>query len=177
MKSKDILLLSAILNNPGRGNLLSISHKPRDENRLSDTLELRDVSERTPGNLKHLYRNGVKVSDELFRISGFGGKFKEGYCQLLSYYDTSTFWGETCLINEMGEIVWKVDKFNHIYHLGGIIISTKTGYFNLLTKEKICNSGQSSLSSKDFLFVDDYSKGVYKINFKTGETELFPKKS
>lgn len=138
----------------------------------------------------HLYKDNQKLSDDVFRVGGLGGKFNDGYCSLLYYpeYDKNSkensICRHQCIINTNGDIIVQVEQFDHLYHLGGVLAtSKKLGLINLLTGEKILPDYGDSVKSKEFLFVEHrwsctedkekYPLGVYKISYKTGEYEIF----
>ena len=69
------------------------------------------------------------------------------------------------------------------YHVAGIIATVDSHYYNLRTGSVITKADQSSMISDEFIFVENkyafaggekFPLGVYKINFKTGEFEIFP---
>lgn len=134
----------------------------------------------------YLYKDGNKVSDMIFRRGGIGGRFKGDYCQLIAYPDfPEKTLGNHCIINKEGEVVlMESNHFDHLYLLRGCIAKMKEDYYNLKTGELIAR-GSSSVESDEYLFVQhrlDYNKenpmqtGVYKINYASGEVELFKSK-
>ncbi len=149
-----------------------------------------DLPEREhDGDYKNLYYNDVQVSEEAFRIGGLGGTFKDGYCGLLTYpnvKEDSSSWGCSCIINEQGEIVYQVEMFDKLHHIGGIIATTKKHIVNLETGKEILPEPTSSLKSEDFLFAKIYSfdyhkkdgfkdleTGIYMINLKTAKYKFY----
>lgn len=139
----------------------------------------------------HLYRDGAKVSDQLYRRGGLGGEFKDGYILLLKYtedlYNDSItkdkarkhhLKGCWCILDEKG--VEKVinKPFEYLNHNGGQIYSIENDYYNIETKELYCKA-YGSMKTKDFIFInnaydkDKSKRGVMKINKWDGTFELF----
>ena len=128
----------------------------------------------------HLYKDGKQISKEIFRKGGMCGGFKDGFCQLINYkitknkkkYGGNYTFGEHCIIDETGKIVFRQEgMLDHIYLQGGMIVASDGKYYNLLTGEKIAE-GYSSVSSDDYIFVQNYIAGkqkVYEIEKKTGK--------
>ena len=132
-------------------------------------------------NYCYLYKDGVKISDVLFRKGGLFtpfGKDKK-YCLLIAYHDyKKDTLGNSCIINNEGTIVLQSESsFDHLSYLKGEIATMKGIYYNLKTGEPIVR-GSSTVRSKYYLFVEnsynkDYETGVYKIDYETGEYEIF----
>ena len=137
--------------------------------------------------------NGDKISDTLYRVGGFGGDFKDGYCQLIKYvedfYDDSIttdinrkrhLAGCWCVINTKGKEIFVSDRFETFYHLGGVIFKSGKSFINVETKERFLTGERKYMQSKDFVFIDnlydmDKSKrGIYKINKFDFSIEIFP---
>ena len=135
----------------------------------------------------YLYKNGIKISNEIFRKGGLCSGFKNGYCNLIHYSNVEKGnvgqLGKSCIINSDGKIVLIQDNLIHYpYHLKGNIGYVEGKYYNLLTSELIVDAGSNygSLRSKDYLFIENnynknYQKGVWKINWITCEVEVFEK--
>jgi hypothetical protein len=130
-----------------------------------------------------LYRDGNLISDKLFRLGGLNYGFeKKPYTSLLVYnnYPNET-WGSHCIIDMNGKIVLEAESSfdTSFYYLDGVIAKYKDTFINLLTGMPIVKSYSTYMKSKDFFFVEskDYEKkfpeGVFKINFRTGEYEIF----
>lgn len=136
----------------------------------------------------HLYHNGLKVSDSIFRIGGFGGKFKNGYCELIQYTrDTKRergfSSGNFVIVNHLGEIVLKSEEFSgtHPRHEGGNVGFVEDMYYDLRTGEPFMVKSSSVINGKNFIIVehkyDWYGKelniptGVYKIDKETCQFE------
>lgn len=166
--------------------------------RLGEGFELRPIElteeqakDSHTANLKysHLYRNGDKVSDHIFRKGGLGGEFKDGYCQLIHYTRTtekgknnSGFnFGVHVIVNRKGEICLSSEGVSYYpSHYGGNLGKLRDTYYNLITKEPILTcSSSDSINSKNYVFVqhryDWYDKnlplGVYRIDKLTCEFE------
>ena len=78
-----------------------------------------------------------------------------------------------CVVNTEGEIVLELSGYGSIY-LYGNIAHMKNAYYNLFTGEVICdNTRSSTLSTKEFLFIETYDEQVYKIDKLTCEVEVF----
>lgn len=141
----------------------------------------------------HLYVNGKKVSDTLYRIGGFGAKFDNQYFMLLKqvedkYNDLITkdkkrkkhLADRWCIIDNNGKEIKVFRKFASPY-IFGVVYSLNNHYFNIETGEQY-DGGlgvYSTLSTEKYLFLDnnydkDVSKrGVIKIDKRTGEYEVF----
>lgn len=130
----------------------------------------------------HLYKDGVKVSDEYFRKGGLCSGFKGNYCQLIKYNikegEGLGSMGLSCIVNLEGKIVFTSKGIlTHPYLQGGIIVVEDSTYYNLETGLPIVK-GSSNLKSNNFIFVENsYNKefeiGVYKIELKSGKVEIF----
>lgn len=139
----------------------------------------------------NLYKDGKKVSDNLYRIGGIGGKAKDGYIILLKYiedyYDLKHLktkaekrhlQSHSCIINENGIEKIVADSYKHPYLQGGLIYALDSNYYNIESGELISHS-HKSMSSDEFIFLDnaydnDKSKcGVLKVRKSDGTYELF----
>lgn len=130
----------------------------------------------------HLYHNGLKVSDGIFRTGGTGGEFKEGYCQLIHYVrdkkrESGFSFGTHVIINNLGEICLAGTGISsYPSHCGWNIGKLKDTYYDLTTgKEVLTCSSSGSINGKEYIIVehqyDWYNKdlplGIYKINKRT----------
>lgn len=158
---------------------------------LNDGFELRpiELSEKESENSKivnmkysHLYKDGVKVSDDIFREGGLCHGFKDGYCVLINYKrtnepkknDNGFSFGSSVIINTEGKICLSGTGLDYPYHTGGNVGSVGNYYYNLLTGEKICYKPSSVITGKEFIYLEhrynfDYYEvkvpvGVYKLN-------------
>ena len=161
--------------------------------RLGNGFELRplDIVDNR-NNYSHLYKDGKKMNNLIFRKGGICHGFKDGYCSLILYFkvrktkgNTSGFdSGDHVLINELGQVKMVSKGLDHPYHLGGNVASLNGTYYNLLTGEAIMPKSSTTINAKNFLVVehrydfDCYSKevkvplGVYTINKQTCEITL-----
>jgi len=158
--------------------------------KLGNGFELRPLDiENNKHEYSHLYKDGVKVSDEVFRRGGYGGDFKDGYCYLIHYtpqkdkkkYPEGFGNSTSVLVNESGKIVLKQKELDYPSHIGGNVGLVKEAYYNLLTGEAIMPKADTSIRGSNFLIVEhryswDYIKkvidipvGVYSINLLTCE--------
>lgn len=130
----------------------------------------------------HLYKDGVKVSDEIFRKGRLCSGFKEGYCELIHYTRTKVLkkndegfsFGSSTIVNTKGEICLSKVGLDYPYHSGGNVGSVGNYYYNLLTGEKICYRPSSVITGVECLYLEhrynfDYYEvkipvGVYKLN-------------
>lgn len=160
--------------------------------KLGDGFELRPLDIKNNKNkYSHLYKDGVKVSDEVFRRGGSVGGFRDGYCYLIHYtpqkdkkkYPEGFGNSTSVLINESGKIVLKQEGLDYPSHIGGNVGLVKHAYYNLLTGEAIMPKSNTSIRGSNFLIVEhryswDYIKkvidiplGVYSINLLTCEVK------
>lgn len=158
---------------------------------LNNGFELRpiELSEKESENSRivnmkysHLYKDGVKVSDDIFREGGLCHGFKDGYCVLIHYKrtnepkknDNGFSFGSSVIINTEGKICLSGTGLDYPYHTGGNVGSVRNYYYNLLTGEKICYKPSSVITGKEFIYLEhrynfDYYEvkipvGVYKLN-------------
>lgn len=158
---------------------------------LNDGFELRpiELSEKESENSKivnmkysHLYKDGVKVSDDIFREGGLCHGFKDGYCVLIHYTrtneskknDNGFSFGDSVIINTEGKICLSRTGLDYPHHIGGNVGSMGNYYYNLLTGEKICIRPSSVITGGEYLYLEhrynfDYYEvkipvGVYKLN-------------
>jgi hypothetical protein len=180
-------------------SMLSDESEKYPYDRLGDGYELRPIkltakeekdSSVVNSNYCHLYHNDLKVSDNIFRKGGLGGKFKDGYCELIHYvrerkttkYGTSYFTsGNFVIINHLGEIVLRGESFssNHPTHDGGNLAHMKDLYYDLRTGKSFMVKSSTVINGKSNIIVehryDWYGKdlnipvGIYSINKETCE--------
>ena len=139
----------------------------------------------------HIYKNGEKVSDTLYRTGAFGGKVGDKYFLMIkhieeSYDDSITddvdrklhLAGHWCIIDNDGLERVVFDTYKIPYIVGEVIYAVDNNYYNIDTLEFIANC-HKSLSSGTYLFLDlSYEKdkserGILKINKIDGTYELF----
>ncbi len=163
---------------------------------LNDGFELRPIEILAEGGqfvlentnkYSHLYKDGVKVSDEIFRKGGLCHGFKDGYCTLIHYvlereHEEERLGfssGESVIINTDGKVCLSKEGLDYPYHSGGNVGSMGNYYYNLLTGEKICYRPSSVITGGEYLYLEhrynfDYYEvkipvGVYKLNKNTLE--------
>jgi hypothetical protein len=140
-------------------------------------------------NYSHLYWNGSKVCDLVFRKGGMGGQFRDGYCSLIHYTQKEPHtqkrhgfdFGIHVIINEQGIVRMSGSGISsYPSHCGGNVGKLKDTYYDLRNGEEILTCGSSgSINSKNFIIVehqyDWYNKslplGVYSINKSTCEIQ------
>lgn len=158
---------------------------------LNDGFELRpiELSEKESESSRivelkysHLYKDGVKVSEDIFRKGGICHGFKDGYCNLIHYTrtkepkknDNGFSFGTHVILNTEGKICLSGKSLDSPYHAGGNVGSVGNYYYNLLTGEKICYRPSSVITGVECLYLEhrynfDYYEvkipvGVYKLN-------------
>jgi hypothetical protein len=158
---------------------------------LNDGFELRpiELTEEESKNKRivdlkysHLYKDGIKISDKIFRKGGTCHGFKEGYCVLIHYIranepkknDNGFSFGESVIVNTEGKICLTKNGLDYPYHAGGNVGSMGGYYYNLLTGEKIFPKPASVITGGEYLYFEhrynfDYYEvkipvGVYKLN-------------
>lgn len=157
---------------------------------LNDGFELRpiELSEKESENSRivnmkysHLYKDGVKVSDDIFREGGLCHGFKEGYCVLIHYTrtkkpkknDNGFSFGDSVIINTEGKICLSRTGLDYPYHTGGNVGSVGNYYYNLLTGEKICYRPSSVIVGEECLYLDNrYNFDYYEVKLPVGVYKL-----
>lgn len=164
---------------------------------LGDGYELRPIEILAEGgqfvlenrdNYSHLYHNGLKVSDEVFRKGGLGGKFKDGYCSLIHYTKKQEHtekrhgfdFGIHVIIDGLGDIKLNgsgISSYPH--HIGGHLASLDSYIYDLRTCKAIAPKSSTVINGANCIIIehryDWYDKeaklplGVYKIDFQTAE--------
>jgi hypothetical protein len=140
----------------------------------------------------HLYHNGLKVTDLIFRKGGTGGKFKDGYCKLIHYTRTNEpkknddgfSFGTHVIINHLSEIVMSplmmnVSSLDYPNHIGGHLGSIGNYIYDLRNGKAIAPKSSTSITGINCIIVehryDWYDKeaklplGIYRIDFQTAE--------
>lgn len=193
MKKESMLASYLLFSGLGFGNISSLLDSQTEKSpydKLGNGFELRPLDENDKHEYSHLYKDGVKISNEVFRRGGMCSGFKEGYCQLIHYnrmkdkkkYPEGFDWGTHVIINEKGEVAMRAPKFDSIYHLGGNVASIKDVLYNLLTGEPIIYySSSRSVNGANNLIIEhrysfeymrdkvDVPTGVYSLNKITCE--------
>ena len=142
---------------------------------------------------KLLCNDGVKISDTLYRISGFGVNLNNDYFMLLKQVeamyskdimemcinkDPKHLEQQWCIIDKNGKEKVCFHDFDSPYLTGGCVYSLKNKYYNIETGECYCTYSSECMTTEHFIFLnnqfdDDKSKrGVIKINKATGDYEL-----
>jgi hypothetical protein len=139
----------------------------------------------------HLYHNGLKVTDLIFRKGGTGGKFKDGYCKLIHYVrtkepkknDSGFSFGTNVIINHLGDIVLSRDSgLDYPNHIGGHLGSIGNYIYDLRSGKAIAPKSSTSIVGAKCIIIehryDWYDKevklplGIYRIDFETAELLL-----
>jgi hypothetical protein len=191
----DIMTLaSEMISNGGLYSIFGgLTKEPKKVNPyedLNDGFELRPIklSKKESENSRivnskysHLYKDGVKISDEIFRKGGLCHGFKEGYCGLIHYTrtkepkknDSGFSFGDSVIINTEGKICLSRTGLDYPYHVGGNVGSIGNYYYNLLTGEKICYRPSSVIVGMECLYLDSrYDFGYYEVKIPVGVYKL-----
>ena len=129
----------------------------------------------------HLYKDGIKISDEIFRKGGLCTGFKEGYCVLLHYIRTNEpgknnngfSFGKSVIVNTEGKICLEGKGLEYPYHNSGNLGTLGDYYYNLLTGEKICHKPSSVVKGKEYLYLEfRYNFGYHKVKIPVGVYKL-----
>lgn len=125
-----------------------------------------------------LYKDGVKISDDIFRKGGLCNGFKDGYCELIKYerketsldgFDT----GSHVIVNGDGKVCLTNNGLDYPYHMGGHLGSLGGYYYNLLTGEKICVRPSNTVNGKNFLIIENrYNFDYYEVKLPVGVYKL-----
>jgi hypothetical protein len=157
---------------------------------LNDGFELRpiELTEEESKNKRiveskysHLYKDGVKVSEDIFRKGGICHGFKDGYCSLIHYTrtkeskknDNGFSFGTHVIVNTDGKICLEGKSLDSPYHTGGNVGSVGNYYYNLLTGEKICYRPSSVIVGEECLYLDNrYNFDYYEVKLPVGVYKL-----
>lgn len=158
--------------------------------KLGGGFELRPIKEDDKLEYSHLYKDGVKISNEVFRRGGICSGFKDGYCQIIQYQpkknkkDYPDGYGDLrhVIVNAEGKIVLSSESsFNYPYHTGGNVASMGDVYYNLLTGEPIIYKPSTIIKGVKAMIIEhrydfdymkkvvDVPKGIYSLNLITCE--------
>lgn len=186
----------ALASQPGFENIFGGMYDPEERNPYESLgegyelrpIELKDKKGNTVENREkysHLYHDGLKVDDLVFRKGGMSNGFRDGYCSLIYYTpeegkrEDGFSFGIHVIVNRLGEIVLAGTGItSYPSHCGGNVGKLNDTYYNLLTGEKIFNvSSSGSISGKNYIIVehryDWYDKslplGVYMLDKNTCE--------
>lgn len=146
----------------------------------------------------HLYHNGLKVSDNIFRKGGSCIGFKDGYASLILYtqikdhdYEKNQLGfnsGDHVIVNHLGEIALtnKGQGLDYPSHIGGNVGKLSGTFYNLLTREPIISPNTSnSIKGEKYIIIEHkyswYDKekelGIYMIDKQTCELTLIDKQA
>jgi hypothetical protein len=157
---------------------------------LNDGFELRpiELSKKESENSRiveskysHLYKDSVKVSEDIFRKGGICHGFKDGYCSLIHYTrtkeskknDNGFSFGTHVIVNTDGKICLEGKSLDSPYHTGGNVGSVGNYYYNLLTGEKICYRPSSVIVGEECLYLDNrYNFDYYEVKLPVGVYKL-----
>jgi hypothetical protein len=143
-------------------------------------------------------KEGVKISENVYRVGGVGFHLKDKYFMLIKYYEgtyitqyernpkdngkkKNCFSNHWVILNSDGVEKVQLTSSHSAYLTGGPVYSINQKYYNIETGEYYCES-RSCLQSNDFIFLEhtyNWNKeetplGVYKISKKDGTFEIFP---
>jgi len=135
-----------------------------------------------------LYHGDRKLSTGIFRKGGIGGKFRDGYCELLHYYpetdpkksSNGLSFGLWVIVNSEGSIVFRsTGSLSYPRHIAGRIASYDNYIYDLETGTAIAPKSSTVIEGKTSMIIehlyDWYNKdvklplGIYKIDYKTAE--------
>ena len=135
-----------------------------------------------------LYHGDRKLSTGIFRKGGIGGKFRDGYCELLHYYpetdpkksSNGLSFGLWVIVNSEGSIVFRsTGSLSYPRHIAGRIASYDNYIYDLETGTAIAPKSSTMIEGKTSMIIehlyDWYNKdvklplGIYKIDYKTAE--------
>ena len=159
--------------------------------------EYRKKFNETSTDFVHLYKDGKKISNTLYRVGGFGTQEEGDYFILIKHIEDKYskeimemskssgsglhLAAHFCILNKNGEEKFVASKFDSIYLKGGLLAAVKIKgsefFINIETGETF--EYGKTMTSKDYLFVDhsyhrDKSKrGILRINKNTGESKLY----
>lgn len=135
----------------------------------------------------HLYRDGEKISNEIFRKGGMCNGFKDGYCALIHYVKESGkredgfSFGIHVIVDAFGKTVLSGKGItDYPSHVGGNIGRMGDVYYNLLNGEKIMESSSgSSIVGESAIIIehrynwrnDKLPLGVYRLDKMTCKLE------
>lgn len=111
-----------------------------------------------------LYHEGEKITEPMFRPLNMSCFNEFGYATVGVGKNFNY-----AVINKSGEMLIQSDTLTHPY-IYGVVCSYRGEYINLLTGNVICKYAySSSVSTKEFMFIQVDSNCVYQINIRTGD--------
>lgn len=139
----------------------------------------------------HLYVNGEKKSDMLYRVGGFGVKVDRPYFLLMkhveSHYEDAITTDNAkkphlesrwCIIDNEGVERQVFEHYKSPYLIGGVIYSIDGRYYNVETGESYAGSHGQSVRSEKYLFIENKydeiheRRGVLQITLSDGSYVL-----
>jgi hypothetical protein len=116
-----------------------------------------------------LYRNGEKLTDDVFRSKDMSDFAKgKNFC-IFGYKE----FGKECVVNKEGEIVYEMKSSFDYAYLYNNILCAEGKYINLFSGETICKKGyRTDLTAGNLRFVE-VDEQVFKIDTVSGEFEVF----
>lgn len=161
------------------------SINPVDRGELGNDIILRNLD--LPNNTLNygqLYRNGIKLNENIFRIGGLCTGFNDNpYCMLIYYGNTTSKLkdcrdinsiGFHCIIDTNGDIKLqaKNEFYSKLYYLKGCIAVDNDLYYDLETG-KVIAKGNTRIESTKYLFVENkYNWGTDKNKYPIGVTMI-----
>lgn len=120
-----------------------------------------------------LFNGGDKLTEDIFKPKGrFNESFNEQGYYIVELCDKEK---TIAVINKNGDIVYEhVEQyyFDYSTDLYGVILKTKEGYLNLITKTYICGERYRSydmIENKECLFIKTEENCIYQINIDNGQ--------
>ena len=110
-----------------------------------------------------LYLHDKLVTDTIFRKGGSGGKFKDGYCELIVYVQKQPHtdirhgfdFGTHVIINEDGNIVLSGEGVtDYPHHYGGNIGKLGDTLYDLRTQQPFMVKGSTMIEGKESIIVN-----------------------
>ena len=127
-----------------------------------------------------IYKDGLLVTKDIFREGGFGGRWKDGYMELIKYTEAlfdlniikhssnknrKYLKGSHCVIDSNGDV--KFVSSDHVQlndaavHLGGDIFIHKKRVFNMKTGKTYTNCYNKDFVTDDYVFVEVNYSSIY----------------
>ena len=179
------------------GGISGIEREKYPYERLGDGYELRPIEIlaecgqfviENREKYSHLYHNGLKISNEVFRKGGMSSGFKDGYCSLIHYTQKEPHteekhgfdFGIHVIIDSLGEIKFRPNGItSYPHHIGGHLVSLDNYIYDLRNGVAIAPRSSTMITGATSIIIEHryawYDKevklplGVYKIDFQTVE--------